>query len=88
MLRSHLALDQLGQVTLFVGANNSGKTSLREAIHLFTSREDPESVYSSMIRRGEARRRVVTPPVKADAHGDRQDRERRAREPSDTRPSP
>ncbi len=49
----HLELDGLGQVTLLVGANNSGKTSALEAIHLFASREDPESVYSSLIRRGE-----------------------------------
>lgn len=49
----HLELDGLGQVTLLVGANNSGKTSILEAIHLLAAREDPESVYSSMIRRGE-----------------------------------
>ena len=36
-----LALSQLGQVNIFVGDNNSGKTSLLEAISILCNPIDP-----------------------------------------------
>lgn len=46
-------LRPLGRINLFVGSNNSGKTSLLEAIHLVASSNDPAALWASMIRRGE-----------------------------------
>ncbi len=46
-------LQQLGRVNLLVGINNSGKTSLLEALQLLYARNDLESFANSMIKRGE-----------------------------------
>jgi len=46
-------MDQLGRVNLLVGLNNSGKTSVLEAIELLTSSGELASVGSSAYRRGE-----------------------------------
>ena len=46
-------LQQLGRLNLLVGENNSGKTSMLEAIHLLTSQSNLESLSEIMIRRGE-----------------------------------
>ena len=46
-------LSQLGRVNLLVGTNNSGKTSILEAIDILTSRTNPTALYNSMNRRGE-----------------------------------
>ena len=43
----------LGRVNLFVGANNSGKTSLLEALYLLASRADPLMLARVLRRRGE-----------------------------------
>ena len=43
----------LGHVNLLVGANNSGKTSLLEALHLLTSRGHPRAIWQHLWRRGE-----------------------------------
>lgn len=43
----------LGRVNLFVGANNSGKTSLLEALYLLASRADPLMLSKVLHRRGE-----------------------------------
>lgn len=43
----------LGRVNLFVGANNSGKTSLLEALFLLASRADPLMLAKVLRRRGE-----------------------------------
>ena len=43
----------LGRVNLFVGANNSGKTSLLEALYLLASRADPRMLARVLRRRGE-----------------------------------
>jgi AAA15 family ATPase/GTPase len=48
-----IELKQLGQVNLLVGENNSGKTSILEAIQLLLSRVDLEPTSASMIARGE-----------------------------------
>jgi hypothetical protein len=45
----HLALPRLGNVNLFVGLNNAGKTSLLEAVHLYTSKT-PRVVLASILR--------------------------------------
>ncbi|NJO81515.1 MAG: AAA family ATPase [Blastochloris sp.] len=46
-------LQQLGRLNLLVGANNSGKTSLLEAIQLLRSRNNLEPLRDTMINRGE-----------------------------------
>ncbi len=46
-------MGDLGRVNLLVGANNSGKTSILEALHLLTSRSDPFALWRIHWRRGE-----------------------------------
>ena len=46
-------LQQLGCLNLLVGTNNSGKTSILEAIGLLTSQSNLQSLASVMINRGE-----------------------------------
>jgi AAA15 family ATPase/GTPase len=46
-------LEQLGQVNLLVGSNNSGKTSILEALHLFCYRDYLATLCQIMIDRGE-----------------------------------
>lgn len=48
-----LHLDGLCRVNLLVGANNSGKTSVLEAIALLASGGDPEELHAALSRRGE-----------------------------------
>src|SRR5271157_1000193 len=43
----------LGRINLLVGTNNSGKTSVLEALHLLTSRGDPAVLWQLLWRRGE-----------------------------------
>jgi hypothetical protein len=45
----HLTLPRLGHVNLFVGLNNAGKTSLLEAVHLYTSKT-PRVVLAGILR--------------------------------------
>ena len=49
----HFEMNNLGRVNLLVGTNNSGKTSVLEALHLLTSRGDPMSLWQVLWRRGE-----------------------------------
>jgi energy-coupling factor transporter ATP-binding protein EcfA2 len=44
---------RLGRVNLLVGSNNSGKTSLLEAIELLLAHGDPRSIWTALNRRGE-----------------------------------
>jgi AAA15 family ATPase/GTPase len=46
-------LRQLGKLNLLVGTNNSGKTSILEAVQLLTSQSNLESLREVMIGRGE-----------------------------------
>ena len=46
-------MGDLGRVNLLVGTNNSGKTSLLEALHLLTSRADTRGLWQLLWRRGE-----------------------------------
>ena len=46
-------MNGLGRINLLVGTNNSGKTSLLEAILLLASRGDPNSITQILWRRGE-----------------------------------
>ena len=52
----------LARVNLLVGRNNSGKTSILEAVHLLASQGDPNILVQSTRRRGEV-------PVKTGADG-------------------
>jgi ABC-type Na+ transport system ATPase subunit NatA len=56
-------LGGLSRVNLLVGKNNSGKTSLLEAVHLLLSGGDPAVLYDAASRRGEA------PPFPEDERG-------------------
>lgn len=49
----HLEIHNLGRVNLLVGENNSGKTSLLEAIQIIASGVDPQVLWSIAARRGE-----------------------------------
>jgi AAA domain, putative AbiEii toxin, Type IV TA system len=49
----HFGMADLGRLNLLVGTNNSGKTSVLEAIYLLTSRGDPLSLWQFLWRRGE-----------------------------------
>lgn len=53
---AQLRVDDLTQVSLFVGANNSGKTALLEAFEAVTSPESPFVLYRASVQRGEFRR--------------------------------
>jgi AAA15 family ATPase/GTPase len=46
-------MNGLCRINLLVGSNNSGKTSLLEAIELLLSQGDPRSVWNSLYKRGE-----------------------------------
>lgn len=47
------SMDGLGRINLLVGTNNSGKTSVLEAIYLLSSAGDPASLWKLLLRRGE-----------------------------------
>jgi len=49
----HFEMEGLGRLNLLVGTNNSGKTSVLEALHLLTSRGDPMALWQLLWRRGE-----------------------------------
>jgi ABC-type transport system involved in cytochrome c biogenesis ATPase subunit len=53
-----LRVDGLARVNVIVGANNSGKTVLLEAIEAVVSRESPFLLYRASLERGEFRRRL------------------------------
>lgn len=46
-------MDKLGRLNLLVGTNNSGKTSVLEALYLLSSRGDPAALWQVVWRRGE-----------------------------------
>ncbi|MEA5419384.1 AAA family ATPase [Spirulina sp. CCNP1310] len=46
-------LQQLGRLNLLVGTNNSGKTSILEAVQLLNAQSNLESLREVMIGRGE-----------------------------------
>lgn len=50
---SDFEMSGLKRVNLLVGTNNSGKTSVLEAIHLLTSKGDPLTLWQLLWRRGE-----------------------------------
>jgi AAA15 family ATPase/GTPase len=49
----HFELEQLGRINLLVGLNNSGKTSILEAVQLLCSRTNLEPLSEIMLNRGE-----------------------------------
>ncbi len=53
-------MSNLGRLNLLVGVNNSGKTSVLEALYLLISRGDPMSLWNILWRRGE---RIPVPPT-------------------------
>lgn len=61
-------LTRLGRLNLLVGTNNSGKTSVLEAIQLLASAGDPALLWQVLARRGE---RLYVPQVASDLPGRR-----------------
>ena len=51
-----LEVERLGPVNLFVGANNSGKTSLLEAVEIFLGRGETRALFAGCVRREETLR--------------------------------
>lgn len=51
----------LGRINLLVGTNNSGKTSVLEALFLLASRGDPAALWNVLWRRGE--RQLISAPA-------------------------
>jgi len=51
-----LEVQRLGPVNLFVGANNSGKTSLLEAVEIFLGRGETRALFAGCARREETLR--------------------------------
>src|SRR5450755_4445457 len=49
----HFEMSGLGHINLLVGTNNSGKTSVLEAIYLLSSMGDPAALWQLLWRRGE-----------------------------------
>ncbi len=49
----HFEMKGLGRVNLLVGANNSGKTSMLEAIELLSSHGAPDVIWRALSQRGE-----------------------------------
>ena len=49
----HLSIPELGRVTLITGKNNTGKSSILEALRLHTQNADPSVVYSILTFREE-----------------------------------
>lgn len=49
----HFEMSGLGRVNLLVGKNNSGKTSVLEAIYLLMSQGHPVSIWHLLLQRGE-----------------------------------
>ncbi len=56
-----LTLENLGQINLLVGKNNSGKSSVLEAIQLLASGISPDALLSIIQRRGEQKTPEVIP---------------------------
>src|SRR6266704_3252060 len=78
-------MGSLGRINLLVGTNNSGKTSVLEAIYLLISRGDPLALWQIVWRRGErlglAERMPNRPLELAETQG-RAPQEARGRVPS------
>jgi len=52
-LFKELKIEHLGRVNLIVGRNNSGKTCLLEALHLYAKNASPRTLYELIMERGE-----------------------------------
>ena len=50
---SHLSIERLGQVNLIVGKNDVGKTTLLEALRLYSSISPPDTIASILHGRNE-----------------------------------
>jgi predicted ATPase len=48
-----LSMAGLGRINLLVGRNNSGKTSVLEALYLLATNGDPQAIWKVLSRRGE-----------------------------------
>ena len=50
---SRFEMSGLGRINLLVGKNNSGKTSVLEALHILSAAGDPQCLWQHRGRRGE-----------------------------------
>lgn len=49
----HLQIEELGRVNLITGKNNTGKSSLLEAIAVYVTEGNPNIIHELLIERGE-----------------------------------
>ena len=52
-LFKELTIEKLGRVNLILGRNNSGKSCLLEALHLYAKNASPRTLYELIMERGE-----------------------------------
>jgi energy-coupling factor transporter ATP-binding protein EcfA2 len=62
----HFTMEGLGRLNLLVGTNNSGKTSVLEALYLLTSKGDPLALWNLLWRRGERLPGTTNPGTSAE----------------------
>ncbi len=60
---SHFSMEGLKQINLLVGGNNSGKTSVLEALYLLTAAGDIQAIWQVVSQRGE--RLDIDTPVRS-----------------------
>nr|WP_093186245.1 AAA family ATPase [Thiocapsa sp. KS1] len=58
---THLRIGKLSRINLFAGANNSGKTTLLEAIYLLTRQNDFDGLIEVIRRRGKVPKDQIDP---------------------------
>lgn len=66
----NLSISQLGRVTLITGENNTGKTSVLEALRLHTQNSAPSAIYSILESREEYLRKFSDTQLVSEAEGD------------------
>jgi ABC-type Mn2+/Zn2+ transport system ATPase subunit len=64
----HLRIPRLGRVNLIVGRNNSGKSSVLEAVRLYLERGRPGVIYALLQARGETARVSVSEAQEGDTN--------------------
>ena len=56
----HLTIKKLGRVNLLLGKNNTGKTSVLEAISILVNKANPQWLYRILEARGEIGHRTLS----------------------------
>jgi AAA15 family ATPase/GTPase len=56
-----LSIQELGHVNLIVGGNNSGKSTLLEALRLFAGKAAPSLIEELLVSHGELQSEIAVP---------------------------